>query len=38
MDVIEKLIRHEAESSALPGFKTISAFNNCRSIQVKAVP
>ena len=30
-DVVEKLIRHEAEPSALSGFETTSSFNNFRA-------
>ena len=36
--VVKKLMRHEAEPSALSGFKTTSAFNNSGSIRVKTVP
>ena len=34
-DVVEKLIRHEAEPSALSGFETTSAFNNFRTIRAE---
>ena len=32
-DVVEKLIRHEAQPSALSGFETTSEFDNFRTIR-----